>query len=173
MGNNPKGMAKMSRDTVRIAVQNAVVCLLAYLGGLHFTRFFHGSESVMGALWSVISGFVVLQATRRQTLTSAGLRVLGTLIGAGTSAAYLSVLPFSPLGMAAVIGVTVLLCQCFGAPDHARLAAITVAVIMVVSRLNPAMNPVLNAALRFGESCIGAAVAVLAALVWPERDRGG
>jgi hypothetical protein len=43
----------------------------------------------------------------------------------------------------------------------------------VVSRLNPAMNPVVNAALRFGESCIGAVVAVLAELVWPERDLGG
>ena len=141
-------------------MQNAVVCLLAYLGGLHFTRAFHGSASIMGALWSVISGIVVLQATRRQTLASAGLRVLGTLIGASISAAYLSVLPFSPLGMAAVIGVTVLLCQFLGVPDHARLAAITVAVIMVVSLFNPAMNPIINAALRFGESCIGAAVAV-------------
>jgi uncharacterized membrane protein YccC len=166
-------MPKMSRDALRIAVQNALVCLLAYLGGLYFTQAFHGSTSLMGALWSAISGIVVLQATRRDTLASAWLRVLGTLIGAGISAAYLSILPFSPLGMAAAIGVTMLLCQFLGVPDHARLAAITVAVIMVVSRLNPAMNPIINASLRFGESCIGAAVAVLAVLLWPERGKGG
>ena len=72
--------------------------------------------------------------------------------------------------MAAVIGVVMLLCQVLGAPDHARLASITVAVIMVLSTLHPGFNPVLNAALRFSESCIGAALAVVGVLLWPEPE---
>jgi hypothetical protein len=56
-------------------------------------------------------------------------------------AAYLSILPFSPVGMAISIGLTVLLCHIFRVPDHARLAAIIVAVIMVVSSADPLMNP--------------------------------
>lgn len=114
----------------------------------------------------------MLQATRRDTVATAWLRTLGTLIGSIISAAYLLLLPFSPIGMALSIGITILLCHTCRVPDHARLAAITVAVIMVVSAAYPGMNPLVNAGLRFGESCIGTALAVLAVLAWPERDRG-
>jgi uncharacterized membrane protein YgaE (UPF0421/DUF939 family) len=85
----------------------------------------------------VISGIVVLQATRRDTVASAWLRVLGTLIGAVISAIYLSFLPFNPFGLAVCIGITVLPCHSFRVPDHARLAAITVAVVMVVPWPSP------------------------------------
>jgi uncharacterized membrane protein YgaE (UPF0421/DUF939 family) len=91
-----------------------------------------------------------------------------SLIGAIVSAAYLSFLPISPLGMAFSIGITVLLCDAVRVPEHARLASITVAVIMVVSSVDPRMNPTMNAGLRFVEFCIGTAFAVLAVLAWAE-----
>jgi uncharacterized membrane protein YccC len=163
---------KLTPYALRIALQDALVCLLAYLAGFYFTRAVHGSETHIGALWSTISGIVVLQATRRETVATAWLRVLGTLIGSIISAIYLSFLPFSPIGMAFSVGITVLLCHTLRVPDHARLAAITVAVIMVVSFADPRMNPLLNAGLRFGESCIGTSLAVLAVLAWPERHNG-
>ena len=116
----------------------------------------------------MISGIAVLQASRRPTLSSAWLRVLGTFIGSVIGAAYLSLLPFSAVGMAACIFGTVLLCHAARIPDHARLASLTVAVIMVLSSTNPGLSPVLNATLRFTESCIGTAVAVLAVLMSPD-----
>ena len=86
------------------------------------------------------------------------------------SAAYLSRLPFSAVGMAVCIFVTVLVCHTIRIPDHARLAAITVALIMVMSSNQPGLSPVLSAALRFCESCIGTAIAVLAVLLWSDAD---
>ena len=79
------------------------------------------------------SGIVVLQATTKDTFRSATLRLVGTLIGATIGAFYFYVVSFSPLGMAISVGVTVLLCQMVGVPDHARLAAITVVIILAVS----------------------------------------
>jgi uncharacterized membrane protein YgaE (UPF0421/DUF939 family) len=128
---------------------------------------FQGATAGIGGLWSAISGIVVLQATRRDTWSSAWLRIVGTAIGSAISAAYLTVLPFSAVGMAASMFVTVLVCYGLRISDHARLAAITVSVIMVTASLNPTMNPVQNAALRFSESCIGTAMAVIALFVWP------
>lgn len=157
----------ISRDAARVALQSALASLASYWCGFYFTSFFHGASASLGGLWSLISGLVVLQATRRNTWSSAWLRILGTLIGAIISAAYLSVLPFTPLGMAASMLVTILLCHAARIPDHARLAALTVAVIMVLSSENPTLNPVLSAALRFTESCIGTAIAVLTVVVWP------
>jgi uncharacterized membrane protein YccC len=161
-------MALIGRDGLRVAVLSAVVSSLAYLGGSRFTALFHGASAVVGGLWSMISAVVVLQATRRATTDSAWRRLFGTLIGAVLSGVYLAILPFSLFGMAACIGATVLAGQATGAPDHARLAAITVAVIMVTSSVDPALSPALNAALRFGESCIGTAITVASVYAWPE-----
>lgn len=162
---------RLGREQLRIAVLSAAVSTLAYLCGTRFTALFHGASAVVGGLWSMISAVVVLQATRRETITSAWRRILGTLIGAVISAAYLLAFPYSLVGMAVCIGATVLLGQATGSPDHARLAAITVAVIMVTSSVDAALSPLVNASLRFAESCIGAGITVLAAHLWPEGWR--
>jgi uncharacterized membrane protein YccC len=162
--------ALLHKGGIIMAIQNAVVCLVAYPCGAWSTGAFHGESANMGGLWSLISGLVVLQATTRDTWKSAGLRVLGTLIGAIVSALYLSFLPFRPVGMALSIGVTIVLCQILKVPEHGRLAAITVAVIMVISNMNPTLNPITNAVLRFSEACIGAVVAVAIVLVTPRPE---
>jgi len=144
------------------------VALASYACGSYVTGLFHSASARPGGLWSVVSGIVVLQATRGTTLSSAGLRVLGTLIGSIIAAAYLCLLGFSGVGMAACIFGTVFLCHAARIPDHARLAALTVGVVMVLSSENPGLSPVVSAALRFVESCIGTGLAVLAVLVTPE-----
>lgn len=161
---------RLNRDGIIMAIQNVVVCLVAYTCGAYSTGMFHGESAIMGGVWSVISGLVVLQATTRDTWKSAGLRVLGTFIGAVVSGLYLSFLLFNPVGLALSIGVTIVLCQLLKVPSHGRLAAITVAVIMVISTMNPTLNPVMNAALRFSESCIGSAAAVAVVLMTPQPE---
>jgi uncharacterized membrane protein YgaE (UPF0421/DUF939 family) len=89
-------------------------------------------------------------------------------VGSVVSAVYLSVLPFSAIGMAASIFATVPLCHTARIPDHVRPAALTVAIIMVLSSLSSTLTPILNATLRFGESGIGTANALIVVLVWPE-----
>jgi uncharacterized membrane protein YccC len=160
----------INRVATSSAIQIALVSLASYLCGFYFSSLFHRPSAGMGGLWALISGVVVLQSTWRSTLSSAWLRVLGTLMGAIISAAYLSLLPFNPFGMAACIFATVLVCHAAGAPDPARLAALTVALIMVVSSIDSTVSPITNAALRFAESCLGTAVAVLAVEIWPRGD---
>jgi uncharacterized membrane protein YccC len=147
------------------SIEIALVSLLSYLAGSHSTALFHGASASIGGLWSAISGIVVLQGTRRDTWSSASLRIVGTAVGSTVSAAYLSVMSFSAVGMAASMFVTAMICHGARIADHARLAAITVGVIMVTAGLNPTMNPIQNAALRFSESCIGTVLAVLAVVM--------
>ena len=63
-----------TRDDLRLALQIALVCLTSYLAGFYFTHLFLGASAAIGGLWSLISGVVVLQATRRDTWASASLR---------------------------------------------------------------------------------------------------
>ncbi|MFM8525582.1 MAG: FUSC family protein [Cyanobacteriota bacterium] len=156
-------------EPLRLSLQIPLAALVAYLAGAWFTALFPGYLPKTGGLLSAISAILVTQLNRRDTTASASLRLLGSAIGALSSALYLTVLPFQPLGMAAVIFVTVLLCLVLNIPGHARLAAITVIVVMVSASLDPRLNPVVNALLRLAESGIGTLVAVLTVLLWPEN----
>ncbi len=156
-----------STERLRIPAEIAVAALVAYLIGFWFTSLFPGYLPKIGGLWSAISAIVVTQATRKDTTSSASLRILGSAIGAITSAVYLTLLPFHPLGMALAIFATVLLCTAVNIPSHGRLAAITVIVVMVTGSLDPKLSQGLNALLRFLESCIGTGIAVLSVRLWP------
>ena len=161
-----------SAERLRIPAEIALASLVAYLAGYWFTSLFPGYLPKIGGLWSAISAIVVTQASRRETTSSASLRILGSAIGAATSAVYLTLLPFHPAGMALAIFATVVLCGAAKVPSHGRLAAITVIVVMVTSSLDPKLSPGLNALLRFAESCIGTAVAVAGVWLWPDQGRG-
>lgn len=154
-------------ERLRIPAEIAVVTLLAYLLGFWFTSLFPGYLPKIGGLWSAISAIVVTQGTRRDTTNSASLRILGSAIGALTSAVYLTLLPFHPVGMALAIFATVALCATVNIPSHGRLAAITVVVVMVTGSLDPKLSPAINALLRFAESCIGTGVAMVGVRLWP------
>jgi uncharacterized membrane protein YgaE (UPF0421/DUF939 family) len=162
---------RFKRVDIIVAVQMAIVSMGAFLAGSACTMLFHRPTSALGGLWAMISGLVVLQSTRRETLSSAWIRVRGTFIGAVVAAAYLSVFHFTPLGMGSSILVAVLLCHAVGLPDHARLASITVGLIMVISSAGTDLTPLGNAGLRFGESCLGAGLAVLVSLAWPGQSK--
>jgi len=153
-------------EQLRIPAAIAIASLVAYVLGFYFTSLFPGYLPKIGGLWSAISAIVVTQVTRQEARSSASLRVLGSAIGAATSAIYLSFLPFHPLGMALAIFATGVICMALNVPSHGRLAAITVIVVMVTASLDPGLNPLLNALLRFVESCIGTAVALLGLLLW-------
>jgi uncharacterized membrane protein YccC len=154
-------------ERFRISLQIALAALLAYQAGFWFTGLFPGYLPKIGGLWSAISAIVVTQLTRKDTTSSASLRILGSAIGALTSAIYLSLMPFHPVGMAVALFVTVFLCLGLNIPSHARLASITVIVVMVTASLDPKLNPGINALLRFIESCIGTTIAVLTVVLWP------
>ena len=158
-------------ERLRIPAEIALAALVAYGLGSWFTSLFPGYLPKIGGLWSAISAIVVTQATSKEALSSASLRILGSAIGAATSAVYLILLPFHPAGMAVAIFATLLLCAAVNVPSHGRLAAITVIVVMVTSSLDPKLSTGLNALLRFAESCIGTGVAVLAVLIWQGSRR--
>jgi len=98
-----------SAERLRIPAEIALAALVAYVLGYWFTSLFPGYLPKIGGLWSAISAIVVTQATRQETTSSASLRIVGSAIGAITSAVYLTLLPFHPLGMALAIFATVLL----------------------------------------------------------------
>lgn len=160
------------REGLRVAAQMGLVALAASAGGWQFTRLFHDASASVGSLWAVIAGLLVLQATRRGTWSAAGRHLVSSVVGVIVSTVGLAVLPFGAPSLAAAVLAAVLLCHATGFADQAKVAAITVVVMMVLASLHSTLSPALSALLRFCESCIGAATALLVALAGPERASG-
>lgn len=127
----------------------------------------HSPETRMiGALWAMITAIIVAQDTRAATENTAWLEVIGGLIGALAGGIYFVFFPFSILGMGILIGIVVFICEILRVPTYIRFAAFTVAIVMVISALNPDIPPFFNAAHRVLEVIIGCAVAVVFVRIW-------
>ena len=153
----------VTRTHVKSITSNVIIAAAAYIAGYHFTELFQSHTSQIGGLWAVISGIIVYEDSRSKALTSAKLRVIGSFIGALISGVYLYFFPFTVVGYVVCIGVGALICHLLRLPDHIKLTGVTISVIMIVSLISYNADPVMNAALRFVESVIGTAVAVIVA----------
>ncbi|WP_162136959.1 FUSC family protein [Magnetospirillum molischianum] len=148
------------------ATKAIIVVLLSYSGGLYFTGLLHPESALFGAMWAAVSGLASMQDDLPGTRDAAALRVWGTLVGALVAASYLSVLPFSMIGLALAAGLAAGIGALFKLTDGGRLSAITVTVISILTVINPDLHPISNASLRFLESCFGSAMALVVALTW-------
>ena len=166
---NPAKKRQTRQEQLILSAQLALGALLAYWIGFRFTSLFPDYLPKIGGLWSAISVVVVIQATRRETASSAFLRIIGSAIGALVSGLYLTLFKFSALGLGVSVLLTGLICTTLNRPSSSRLSAITVLVVMVTASLDSALNPMVNALLRLAESCIGSIIAFCIVVLWPRH----
>jgi len=77
-----------NKSSVLLFIKHIVTVIAAYLCGYYFTSFFHEPTSLFGGLWAAISAIIVLEASHKETYTSAINRITGTLTGAVVSGIY-------------------------------------------------------------------------------------
>jgi len=142
--------------SLRTAVA-AVVSLLA-------ARLFRLPE----AYWAPITTFVITQSSLGAALAVSGQRFIGTVLGAAVGAIVASC--FAPIMV--VFGVSVFILGLLSAMVRShrsayRFAGVTLTIVMLVPHTGPAWRVALH---RFAEVSIGIAVALILAVVWPERE---
>jgi len=150
-------------NIVSVTLQNIIIVCAAFLCGFYFTGLFQEPTSFVGGLWAVMSGIIVLEGTARDSLRSAKTRIIGTLIGAIISGIYLHFFDFSIPGYAVSVGIGILIYYIFKLNHAAKLTGITISVILIVTAVEKELHPMMNAGLRFIESAIGTAIALLVA----------
>ncbi len=149
--------------SLQVAINYALVALLAYFFAFYLTRVLNITShfAPVGALWAMIVGVSVVQATYADTVAKARTQILGGLIGCAGTFVYLHVLPVSPVGMVLLIGLVIFICQVMEWPDYSVSAGLTVGVILFFSQVNPELPHLLNIGLRFVEVLIGSITALM------------
>ena len=155
----------VSRVHPFVLIVSCVGILIAYLVGMYATGSFHNASRWMGALLACTSVVMVLQAeTFRNSLRPAWMRMLGTFIGVVIGYIYLRFFHFTIVGMLLSVFLLEMFCMMLNIYSKSRIATITLIIILLISQMEPNVDPLTNCLLRFFESCVGVGVGLL--LLW-------
>jgi len=161
-------IARGRRFAVHRAILSAVLyssaltiaCLVSYLlitRGLDAVRSVSRTDDYLGGMWAVVATVFVYRIGYRESIKAAVTRTWATLLSFALCLAYLLIFPFSPLGLAVLVGLGSLIVTFVGRPEDVVTAGITTAVVMVVAALAPA-NAWEEPILRLVDTAVGIGV---------------
>ncbi len=152
--------AKLSSWDVVYALNMAIACLVSYwIMTRILARFFDGSADFLGGMWAVAATVFVFRESRARSLSAGIARLIATCVSFALCLLYLSLFPFTPVGMAALIGIGTVAMALLDRRDDIVTTGITTAVVMVVAAMSPEdawQQPLL----RLADTVVGIAVGV-------------
>ena len=160
--------ATSQRDqAVLHSVALAIASLVTYwltVHGLARVRSVSTADDVLGGVWAVIATVFVYRTSYDASATAALSRMTATLVSFSLCLIYLLILPVSPVGLAAMIGISGLAATLLGRPQDAVTAGITTAIVLGVASLSPHdvwQQPLL----RLVDTALGTAVGLATAWI--------
>src|SRR5882762_9309391 len=152
--------AKLSSWDVAYALNMAIACLIAYWATTQIlSRFVDESSDFLGGMWAVVAAVFVFRETRLRSLSAGIARLIATCVSFALCLLYLLLFPFTPVGMAALIGIGTIAMALLGRRDDIVTVGITTVVVMVVAAMSPGdawQQPLL----RLADTLVGIAVGV-------------
>ena len=140
-------------------------CLITWwASNVQFYGYINADTALLGSMWAVIATIFVLRESHSKSLSAGLVRIVATVCSAIICSIYFLLLPFSPVGLVALIALGYLVANALDRPDDAVTSGITITVIMVVGALNPD-KAWLEPLLRLVDTLIGSAVAIGAAWI--------
>jgi uncharacterized membrane protein YgaE (UPF0421/DUF939 family) len=130
--------AKLSSWDVVYALDLAIACLVSYWAMTYvLARIVDGPSDFLGGMWAVAATVFVFRESQARSLSAGIARLIATCVSFALCLLYLSLFLFTPVGMAALIGIGTLAMALLGRRDDIITAGITTAVVMVVAAMSP------------------------------------
>jgi uncharacterized membrane protein YccC len=129
---------KLSSWDVVYALNLAVACLASYWSMTQIlARLVDMPSDFLGGMWAVAATVFVFRESRTRSLSAGIARLIATCVSFALCLLYLSFFPFTPVGMAALIGVGTVAMALLGRRDDVVPPGITTAIVMVVAAMAP------------------------------------
>jgi uncharacterized membrane protein YccC len=130
--------ARLSLWDVVYALNMAMACLISYWIMTHIlSRFVDRPSDFLGGMWAVAATVFVFRESQVRSLYAGIGRLIATCVSFALCLLYLLIFPFTPVGMAALIGTGTLAITLLGRRDDIVTTGITTAVVMVVAAMSP------------------------------------
>jgi uncharacterized membrane protein YccC len=138
----------------------AIACAISYWAITHALHPLTDRDSdLLGGMWAVAATVFVFRETRRDSVSAGLARLIATCVSFALCLIYLWFFPFTPLGMAALLGTGTLAMMLLDRRGDIVTTGITTAVVMVVAGMSP-LNAWHQPLLRLIDTVVGIAVGV-------------
>ena len=128
----------LSAWDVAYSLNMGIACLITYW---IITCLLHGyvdrDSSFLGGMWAVVAVIFVFRDTRAHALSAGMARLIATCVSFALCLLYLLLFPFTPVGLAILIGIGTLVMALLRRRDDIATTGITTAVVMVVAAVSP------------------------------------
>ena len=127
---------KLSSWDVVYSLNMATAC--STIGSSHtYLQVCRQASDFLKGMWSVVNVVLVFRDTRARTISSRIARLIATCVSFALCLPYLLIFPFTPVGLAALLGISTLIMAVLGRRDDIVTTGITTAVVMVVAAMSP------------------------------------
>jgi uncharacterized membrane protein YccC len=152
--------SKLTRWDVIYSLNLGIACLVTYWTiTVLLAPFVDPASDFLGGMWAVVAAIFVLRDTNDEALRAGLDRLIATCVSFALCLAYLLIFPFTPVGLASLLAIGVLVMTALGQRSDIVTTGITTAVVMVVAGMSPQtawQQPVL----RLIDTVIGIALGV-------------
>ena len=129
---------KLTAWDVVYSLNMAIACLITYWMITHLlSGFVDQASDLLGGMWAVVAVVFVFRDTRARALSSGIARLIATCVSFALCLPYLLIFPFTPVGLAAPLGIGTLIMAVLGRREDIVTTGITTTVVMVVAAMSP------------------------------------
>jgi len=139
---------------MRPIIKQAIITSVTAVSCLYITEWFKLPQGI----WAVMSSIVVMQADAKATISASWMRIVGTLAGALVGGSFLALWGYHIWVFGAGVALVVMICALLKLLESYRIAAVTVAVVMLTGGSDSSWS---TAFYRFLEVSFGILVALL------------
>ena len=149
---------KLSSWDVVYSLNMATAC--STIGSSHtYLQVCRQASDFLKGMWAVVNVVLVFRYTRVRTISSRIARLIATCVSFSLCLPYLLIFPFTPVGLAALLGICTLIMGVLGRRDDIVTTGITTAVVMVVAAMS-AQTAWQQPLLRLVDTVVGIALGV-------------
>lgn len=154
-------LERLSAADVIYALALTIACLITYLIATSLLEpLVNQPNDLLGGMWATIATVFVFREARNSSLRAGVARFFATCVSCVLTLVYLLLWPFSPIGMAVLIGLGTIVVMLLGRREDVVTTGITTTVIMVAAGLGPASQGWTIPPLRLLDTVIGLVVGV-------------
>ena len=151
---------KLTSGDLIYALAMAIACAISYwVMSYGLVPFVDRNSDFLGGMWAVVATIFVFRDTRANSISAGFARLIATCVSFALCLLYLLLLPFHPLGLAALVGLGTVVMILSRRREDIITTAITTAVVMVVAAMSP-QNAWMQPLLRLVDTIVGIAVGI-------------
>ena len=129
---------KLSTWDFFYALDMALACLISYTMITYvLSPFVDKPDALLGGMWATVATVFVFRETRLDSLSAGISRLIATCVSFALCLGYLVILPFHPVGLAALLGIGTVIMMYLSRRDDIVTTGITTTVVMVVAAMSP------------------------------------